>query len=377
MPFPTRQGTQNVVREMCAASAAAGRDTHLFTYAAGAALDEPLPFTLHRVGDFPRVRSLRSGPSVGKVLLDARMAVALARLVRRIRPTIVIAHHVEAAAMAAFVARRFVFFAHTDLEAELPTYGPPSSAAALARVGAVVDRALARRASAVATISPLLADRMRGLVRDPARVRFVPAAWPVPVATSDAERTQARRDLGFGPDASLVLYAGNLDAYQDWERVIDAFALLANHVADARLLVGTASERAPLDTASRRVGMAARVSVHAIDTEDARRRLHAAADVAAVPRRTPGGLPVKLLDALARGTPCVVTPTATAGLCFGAAVHVAGGDDATAIARALRDVLADAGMRRDLGVAGRAYVAEQHSRTRCLDALDEVAAIAR
>lgn len=377
MPFPTRQGTQNVVREMCSASAEAGRDTHLFTYAAGTTGQEALPFTLHRAGDFPRVRSLRSGPSVGKVLLDARMALELAELVRRLRPTVVIAHHVEAAAMASLVTRRFVFFAHTDLEAELPTYGPATAEAALTRAGAAVDHALARRAAAVATISPLLADRMRALAREPARVRFVPAAWPVPTATTDAERAQARRDLGLAPDASVVLYAGNLDAYQDWERVVDAFARLANQVPDARLLVGTASDRAPLDAATRRAGVATRVSVHAIDTEVARRCLHAAADVAAVPRRAPGGLPVKLLDALARGTPCVVTPTATAGLCFGAAVHRAGGDDAAALARAVRDVLGDAGVRRDLGAAGRAYVAEQHSRARCLEALDEVAALAR
>lgn len=377
MPFPTRQGTQNVVREMCAASAAAGRDTHLFTYAAGAALDGPPAFTLHRVGDFPRVRSMRSGPSVGKVLLDARMAVELARLVRRIRPTVVIAHHVEAAALAALVAKRFVFFAHTDLEAELPTYGPARMTAALARAGALADRMLAGHAGAVATISPMLAERMRARVRDTARVRFVPAAWPVPAATSDAERAQARSALGLAPDASVVLYAGNLDAYQDWERVIDAFAMLANQVPDARLLVGTASDRTPLDAATRRAGVAPRVSVHAIDTESARRRLHASADVVGVPRRAPGGLPVKLLDALARGTPCAVTPTATAGLRFGAAVHMAKSDDASALSRALREVLADARMRRDVGAAGRVYVAEHHSRAQCLDALDEVAALAR
>lgn len=376
MPFPSRQGTQNAVREMCRASAEAGRDTHLFTYAAGVADDTPMPFTLHRASDFPRVRSLRSGPSLVKVALDLRMTVDLARLVRRIRPSVIVAHHVEAAAMVAALGRPFVFFAHTDMQAELPAYAPAPCSSVFARAGLTIDRRLARRAHAVAAISPVLASRMARLVPDASRVRFVPVSWSLPRATSDAERAGARTALGIAHGAPVVLYAGNLDAYQNWERVVEVVAIVARHTPHVRLVVGTASARAPLDAVLRRSGVWSRTLVHPIDDEAARRCLHAAADVAIVPRRAVGGLPVKLLDALARATPCVAAPTATAGLALGEAAQVARGGDAPALADALGELFGAPELRRRLGVAGRAYVAERHNDARFLDALDRVAALA-
>ena len=107
---------------MLSASAKSGRPAHLLAYAHGAyAFDAP--YEIHRIPDFPRVRSLRSGPSWGKVLLDVRCVAETRRLARRLQPQAIVAHHVEAAlaALAADVGPVY-YVAHTSLARELSIY---------------------------------------------------------------------------------------------------------------------------------------------------------------------------------------------------------------------------------------------------------------
>jgi len=374
MPFPTRQGTQASIAAMCDASTSAGRDTHLLSYAAGVDARPPA-FTVHRAGDFPRVRSLRSGPSADKVALDARMTLDLARLWRALRPDVVVAHHVEAAAIAAAAAPtgRFVWFVHTDLGAELPSYAPARYARALARLGHVTDRVLARRARGIAAISPMLADTIRTDLGANAPVRWVPVPWTLPAPVDAGGRARAREALGLAADAEVVLYAGNLDAYQGWEDVVGALARLAPRHPRVRLLVGTESDAVPVRDHAARAGVGARVDVHGLGAETTRRLLHAAADVVVVPRRAPGGLPIKLLDALARGKACVCAPLARAGLPLDDAVAVTPSGDAAGFAHALEEILIAPGRSEVLGAMGRAYVAREHTAERYQEALDALA----
>ena len=108
------------------------------------------------------------GRSAHKLFADAALARALSRAQRTLRPALVVAHHVEAALVAARAAE-CVFFAHTDLEAELPSYAHAAHAPWLARAGGALDAWLVRRAGAVAAISPALAARMRSRMHDARR----------------------------------------------------------------------------------------------------------------------------------------------------------------------------------------------------------------
>ena len=65
LPFPSYQGTQAALAAMLEASATNGQ-THLLAYAA-AGYELDAPYEVHRIPDFPKVRSLRSGPSWGKI----------------------------------------------------------------------------------------------------------------------------------------------------------------------------------------------------------------------------------------------------------------------------------------------------------------------
>jgi glycosyltransferase involved in cell wall biosynthesis len=364
MPFPSHQGTQAAIAAMLAALARAERPVALLTYA-HAGSQRSLPFPVLRSVEAVPFRSLRSGPSAHKLLADVALGRALQRERARLRPSLIVAHHVEAAALALRAPRR-LFFAHTDLHAELPSYAHPAWAPLLAGLGERLDIGLMRQAHAVAAISPALAQRMRARLGTAAsKVHYVPPPWPLPEPTDTPERMVARAALGLSGQR-VLLYAGNLDRYQGWEPIVHALALLPELI----LLVGTQSDPARLLHEARSAGVAARVRLHAIDSEAARRCVHACADVAVVPRRSPGGLPIKLLDALARGVACVITETAGAGLPLGRAVQRAAADDAHALAHAVRDLLATPALHAALQQNGRSYIAEHHSDAAFLAAYD-------
>lgn len=373
LPFPTHQGTQAVIKEMLDVSAREERDAHLLTYAAcGYALETA--FQLHRAGDFPRYRSLRSGPSLRKALLDARMVADCRALSRRLQPDLIIAHHVEAAAISLAASQRpVVFYAHTDLGAELPSY---PGVAALAPLGRDVDRFLSHRAAAVAAISPALRTRLQALCGPRVDVSYVPPPWPLSDRPTGQERREARERLRLPPDAPVLLYAGNLDHYQGWDLLLSAFAQVRQTHRGCILLVATESEPEPLLQTARAAGISEGVRLSGIGSEKARRRVHAAADIAAIPRRTPGGMPIKMLDALARGVPCALMPRATAGLALTTVAQVAQSDDTSAFAAAICDLLEHPAHRHRLAAASRRYVEQEHSARKFLTSLDELCLLA-
>lgn len=358
----------------------AGLKPELLTYGHGAH-ELTVEWPHHRIPNVTRDRSLRSGPSWRKVVQDAQLAGAARRLHTALSPSRTVAHHVEAAA-AALVARvaPLTFFAHTALGPELPTYLPPPRAdagrASLApraartvaeRAGDALDVALAKRADAVAAVSPWLAERLEARAGRP--VRYVSVPWTVPPPIAPEERVQARRRFRFGPLAPVFLYAGNLDAYQGVDRLAEPFAIIRRRRPDAQLLVATASDPTPLARSLRSAGLSSQVRFAPLASEADRRQAHAAADAVWVPRAAPGGLPMKLLDALARGVPTIVTRRATAGLELTGAAMVAADDDPEALAAASLLVLEGRDAATALGRAGRAYVRREHSAERYLAAM--------
>jgi glycosyltransferase involved in cell wall biosynthesis len=197
--------------------------------------------------------------------------------------------------------------------------------------------------------------------------------WPIPAPSAEGERAASRAALRLPPRARVLLYAGNLDRYQGWEDVLAALPAIRAREPELIWLVATNSDPAPLLAEARRAGAAELIRLHGLDSEDTRRALHAAADLAIVPRRAPGGLPIKLLDAMARGVPCVAAQTAAAGLPIAHAVEVAGGNDGRALAAAALRVLSRTPHERAVTAQGaRAYVAAAHGTESFLRAFDRV-----
>lgn len=355
LPFPTHQGTQAAIASMLEASARLGRPVHLLAYA-HAAYELDAPYEIHRIPNFPEVRSVRSGPSWGKVALDARCIVEIRRLSGRLQPSAIIAHHIEAAlaALAARVAPVY-YVAHTSLERELPVYMSRVPARPVRSIGRRLEKQVCRRAAGVAAVAPALATLLGE------GVRYLPVPWSASAVSDRATRSEARLALGIAPDAQVCLYAGNLDPYQGWENLVEAIAILRRSHRNARLLVATASDPAPAREQAERLGVASAVGFSGLESERARMLAHAASDLAWVPRRTEGGLPVKMLDAFARDLPVVAVRRATAGLPLRGACRIVSDDDPGALAAAAGSLFEDERAANALRDRSGRYLSVHHS----------------
>ena len=362
LPFPSHQGTQAALAAMLRASTDAGRDTQVLTYAHGA-YDLDAPYTVHRIADFPKVRSLRSGPSWGKLLLDGQCILAVRRLARALRPSAIVAHHVEAALAATMAGVGPVYYvAHTSLERELSVYFPEPFAPAMRTLGSLLDRAACGPVAGVAAVAPSLANLV-----DP-NASYLPVPWQP--QRRGPERKAARETLALPQDVRICLYAGNLDRYQGWEELMAALLVLKRTEPNARLLVASESDPTPARHEATRLGLARDVDFRRLDSERARALVHSASDVAWIPRRTEGGLPIKMLEAFGRGLPVVATKRATARLPIEGACRIVENENPSELAHATGELWGSDSLSEALRSAGLRYLSTHHSDQAYLTALD-------
>lgn len=389
MAFPAHRGTQAAVHMMAETHARAGYDAHLVTYARGE-FELESSYVLHRAANWPHLHSFDSGPSLAKVALDLQLLRYLRRLKLLLEPSVFVAHHVEAA-VASFLAgcKPLVFFAHTSLREELPTYASSRLGSMMTIFGTRADVWLCRLADAIAAVSPMLRDALERDVNQTAspstdsqplreiRVQYVPIPWDVPAPIAPAERARAREKLAFAETDNVVLYAGNLDPYQDVKGLLEAFARVAARRPAARLLVATNSAPDAWLAQAHGTGLRDRVHLSPLEGEAQRRELYAAADLAVVPRRAAGGLPVKLLDALARGIPTVACTRAAAGLPLEQCAMLVEDDAPEALAHGMDVVLSADRTSVKMTERARVYVAAAHSSEAFISAFRHVLQSAR
>jgi len=167
------------------------------------------------------------------------------------------------------------------------------------------------------------------------------------------ERARAREELGLA--RPYVLFVGRIEAKKNIQRVVEGFfaAALARRLPHDLVLAGPASRSRGLDRLISELGMAGRVRRTGYVPDEELPRLYAAADLVLLPSIVEGfGFP--LLEAMASGTPCVISrDPALAELAAGAAARV----PATRLDRlreTIEQLLAvpeEAARLRDLGLA--------------------------
>ena len=230
---------------------------------------------------------------------------------------------------------------------------------------------LARRlsqADAVVTVTEYNARHLRSVVPE-TRVHVVP------LAVDDA-------DVAAAPPDGPILCVARLVPKKGIDTLIQAFALLAPRRPGLRLeLIGEGHVEQELRGEADRAGVAERV---AFLGPQPREKVHEAYErcslVALACRVTEDGdrdgLPVVLLEALARGLPVVTTsvvgiPELIEDRVTGLLVPP---DDPEALAAAIAQLLDDRDLARDLGAAGRRLVRETRSREANVEALRRVLA---
>jgi glycosyltransferase involved in cell wall biosynthesis len=347
-PFPTVQGTQALVDATCALLSQAGHEVHLLAYA-HAPVSGLRSYVIHRVPDWPKVRGERSGPSLAKVALDIRLAAATRRLVRRLQPDLVHAHHYEALVacrLADPLARLpLVFHCHALLGPELETYFPGWLSRLTRLAGMTADRTLPRLSSAIGAVTPeavsLLAKACPGT---PVRLLAPHLPLPCPVTT---------KPMG-GKSSLRAIYIGNLDAYQDLPLLLEGLSALPDgSKAHLEVLIATASDSTDLKQDLQRRGLASLVRVVAHGSPGHAAALLETADIALIPRTTRGGVPIKLINALNAGVPVLADIAARDFLEHGVDATLVDMSNPAAVAQALTTLAADPKLRQALSNRGR------------------------
>jgi glycosyltransferase involved in cell wall biosynthesis len=362
-PYPTAQGTQVLVGQICRLLAREGHDVHLLSYAHSGRPETP-DFTVHRIPDLPRFHSERSGLAVRKLLLDASLAAATRRLRRRLTPDLVHAHHYEALLSARLAdplhATPLVFHAHALMEPELSTYFPVRVSPAATRAGRAVDEVLPRLADGVVAVSEAVQTGLASVGIPAERIRVVPPPLEGFPAPPRRDADGARGVSGRGGDAPPVraAYAGNLDGYQDLPLLLDALELVPPDIR-ARLVVEviTASDPTALlrNVSARGLCDLVRVVDHGAAAE-ALERL-AGADIALLPRTRPGGAPIKLVNYLGAGLPVVLDERLASDLTHERDAFVVNMERPEDVAAALIRLSADRQLRAELSRGARSAAA--------------------
>ena len=377
-PFPSPQGSQVFVGEMCDALARRGHDVELLTYGQGSDVRTATSAYVHRrIRRLPGDDALRSGPTLVKPALDVLLARELSRVLARERFDVVHAHNYEAGAIA--VATRamcgvpVVYHSHSVMAEELPSYFGSRAAKHCAKLlGAGFDRTVPRAADHVIALCEDAAVALRaGGVRDDDLSVVPPALADVGDAPA---REDARAALGLSPDRFVLGYCGNLDAYQDLDIVAAAIARIgAEARAGAPLwLVITHALDARFERMIERSGAAPWTRVVLARSFAEVRTGMAACDALAVPRRTPLGVPIKLLNYMAAARPIVTGIAGERLLAAAGDGWIAAGASAAGWVDALARLSRDSSRIEQLGRVARRRFLDLHTWEAVLPALERV-----
>ncbi len=337
-PYPVPQGSQVLIRDTACMLRDRGHDVQLFTYGYGIG-DCPAGLTVRSGANVRGARRTKAGPSVFKPLLDFRLMRTLKTALRREPFDCVYAHNYEGLAVA-LAARQcpIVYHAHNAMADELPHYFP---FARMPRAfGALLDRALPKRADAVIAPHDRLAEYLVdcGCPRD--RVHVIPPAADNAVnAVVDADSRLAS-----------VLYTGNLDAYQNLELLEAAMAHARKTQSKLELLVATSESVCSLPNATL-VPTPNYASLRDALSNDV---------VVACPRISWSGYPIKLLNAMAAGRAIVACESAAYPLRDGENGRVVADSDAEAFGTALLELATNGPLRQRLGNAARETAQRDH-----------------
>jgi glycosyltransferase involved in cell wall biosynthesis len=356
-PFPALQGSQLLVRQLAEGLARRNHRVHVVAYGAtrGAL---PAAVIVHRIPQVWGCGITASGPRIGKVALDLLLTMKLLAVVRREGVELLHAHNYEAAIASLVVGRMtgrpVVYHGHSAMADELPTYAATWLGRAVAtRAGRWLDRQVPCRADYCIGVTPDLVEVLQRRGVDAAAV-----AWVPPIGR-DLRQDVRAAGAGVGESGPTgvptLLYAGNLDPYQNLEFLLESFSRVRAAHPVAHLLVVTHAEGRRYRRQARRLRQRG-VSVVRVRSFPEARGLIARADIVLCPRTEPTGFPMKLLNYMAAGKPVVACAGSAKLLVHGVTGVIVPNDDVGAFAAALIGLLDDAAERRRIGAGARAAV---------------------
>jgi glycosyltransferase involved in cell wall biosynthesis len=195
-------------------------------------------------------------------------------------------------------------------------------------------------------------DIVRKLDVDPARVHVVPNAVSPSFRRVD-RATSSEVAHRHGIAEPYVLYVGSIEARKNLDRLLGAFARLRAWSPQWQLVVVGAAgwKSSPVFATVQRLGLGSSVRFTGFVPDPDLPALFSGADLFVFPSLYEGfGLPV--LEAMACGTPVVTSSTSSLPEIAGDAALLCDPEDESAITEAMRRVLDDPDLRRELSDRG-------------------------
>jgi len=193
------------------------------------------------------------------------------------------------------------------------------------------------------------------------KLRVVPFGVGPEFAPLEGESARAEARAGLGIDKPYVLFVGRIEPKKNLRRVVEAFfaAAMAKKLPHDLVIAGPGTWRAnrSLRKSIRALGMAERVKLLGYVPDDRMPRLYAAAEAVLFPSKVEGfGFP--LLEAMASGTPCVISRDAALRELAAKAALPVDADNLVRLRGALEKVLLKEDTSRDLRAKGLARARE-------------------
>ncbi|MEM6457953.1 MAG: glycosyltransferase [Planctomycetota bacterium] len=337
-----------------------GRDeVHVCVYGRGE--DRAYPnVTVHRA-DVPRwVGEIGPGFSAKKLLADVSLFRLAGQVFRRERPDLVYAGE-EAVFLATRLRRRFGVPYVYDMDSSLAQQLVEKKRwlRPLAGCFAWCEGRAIRGAAACVPVCPALADVARS--RGAEHVELLPDISDL--ADPDRPATGFLRErLGLPPGRPILMYVGNLEAYQGVDLLLGGYELALRQQADLELVIvgGSDADLAAYRRKVERRGLAGRA--HLLGRWPAARldEVLAEADILASPRVRGINTPQKIFPYLHSGRPVLMTDLLTHNQVVDNSVCRLAAPTPAAFASAMKELADDAGLRARLGAAGRAFVEAGH-----------------
>lgn len=326
------QGSQVYLTECARIYQELGHEVHVcvYGYAHGTGNDTR-GIRVHRSPLIPFARRTQAGPSWAKPLLDFRMISFVKRVIEENGIDLIDAHNYEALIIALATGfRPILYHAHNAMSNELPYYkgfgmiGRP--------LGALLDRVFPRLADHVISPNRPLADYLLSMGWPPTEVTVIsPGIDPAPFAHE--------KEYGESPS---VIYAGNLDGYQNPGMLEEVMGQIRELRTDSRCIVAT-NEVEDLPYAE----VFPTPDLNAL-VEELQRDA-----VFICPRTSWSGYPIKLLNAMAAGLPVVACASSAHPVVDGETGYVVEDGNAEQMVERCAALLDDHGLRRKMGTAAR------------------------
>ena len=220
-----------------------------------------------------------------------------------------------------------------------------------------------QRAALVPTLGSVMAGEIVGVGIAPNRIRLLPNSVGDSFLQQPLPAAEARRRLALDPDTELIGTVSSLVDYEGLDDLITAFALISDRNPNLKcLIVGDGASGPRLQALAAELGIAGRVIFTGRVPREQAHLHHQALDVFVVPRKdfnvTRAVTPLKPVEAMACARPVIASalPALAELVQDGITGRLVPASNPERLADVIGSLIANPGLRSDLGTAGRRQV---------------------